>query len=60
MSNSDAVNQVNALGAQWASDFDDYATGEVSSPTCVLCQHSPCNCPPFGTPRVRRRSRGGR
>lgn len=40
------------LGAAWSPDFDDYAAGriDISAVRCVLCQTSPCECPPFGTP----------
>lgn len=45
------VDAVNALGAQWADGFDEYAsTGDTSAVTCVLCTTKPCCCPPFGTP----------
>jgi len=41
-----------ALGAVWSPDFDAYASGQLdgSAVRCVLCGHSPCDCPPFGTP----------
>jgi hypothetical protein len=38
-----AVDVVTALGGIIAADLDS------PSPTCVLCTHSPCSCPPFGT-----------
>ena len=40
------------LGAIWSPDFDAYASGQLdaSRVRCVLCQHAPCDCPPFGTP----------
>jgi hypothetical protein len=35
----------------WSPDFDDYATGKKSAAQirCALCQHCPCDCPPFGS-----------
>ncbi|MFI6388693.1 hypothetical protein [Nonomuraea sp. NPDC050540] len=35
----------------WSTDFDRYASGElrVERVRCALCQHAPCDCPPFGT-----------
>lgn len=46
------VDAVNALGAQWSPDFDDYAAGLIdgSQVRCVLCRKAPCECPPFGSP----------
>ena len=40
------------LAAVWSPDFGAYASGQVdaSRVRCVLCQHAPCDCPPFGTP----------
>lgn len=46
---SDPIEAVDRLGAQWSEDFDRYAAGG-SGVRCALCQHSPCDCPPFGTP----------
>ncbi|WP_030439848.1 hypothetical protein [Actinoplanes subtropicus] len=45
------VKTVNKLGAKWSPDFDAYASGRIRADQvrCVLCQHSPCNCPPFGS-----------
>jgi len=36
----------------WSPDFDAYASGklDISRVRCALCQHSPCDCPEFGTP----------
>ena len=41
-----------AQASLWSPDFDAYAAGEInaSQVTCVLCLHSPCDCPAFGTP----------
>jgi hypothetical protein len=39
-----AADIVIALGGLIADDLDS------PNPTCVLCTHSPCDCPPFGTP----------
>jgi hypothetical protein len=40
------------LGAVWSPDFNAYAAGELApgAVRCALCQHAPCNCPPFGSP----------
>jgi hypothetical protein len=48
----DPVAGLKRLGAVWAPNFDDYASGKIpaSAIICALCQHSPCDCPPFGTP----------
>ena len=48
----DPVAAVNWLDAVWSPDFDAYASGQhdASCIRCVLCQHAPCGCPPFGTP----------
>jgi hypothetical protein len=39
------------LGAIWSPDFGAYASGQLdaSRVRCVLCEHAPCDCPPFGT-----------
>lgn len=42
-SKSNAVAIVESLGGIIANDLDS------PSPTCVLCTHRPCDCPPFGT-----------
>ncbi len=49
---ADPVASVNQLGAVWSPDFDAYASGQldISRVRCALCQHAPCDCPPFGTP----------
>lgn len=49
---SAAVEVVNALGAVWSPDMDAYLAGEIDAGEmrCALCQHKPCQCPPFGTP----------
>lgn len=46
-----ATAAVNELGAVWSSDFDRYACGEIgaSEIRCVLCEQTPCQCPPFGS-----------
>lgn len=48
----DPVAVPGALGAVWSPDFDAYASGQLdaSAVRCALCQHAPCDCPPFGTP----------
>lgn len=46
----DAVELFTQLGGLISPDLDAYIAGTISSPTCVLCQHRPCDCPPFGTP----------
>lgn len=35
----------------WSPDFDAYASGMIDAHQirCVLCQHAPCDCPPFGS-----------
>jgi hypothetical protein len=47
-----AVEALRQLGAIWSPDFGDYASGQLdaSAVRCVLCEHAPCTCPPFGTP----------
>jgi hypothetical protein len=39
------------LGAIWSPDFGAYASGQLdaSRVRCVLCEHPPRDCPPFGT-----------
>lgn len=46
-----ATDTVNELGALWSSNFDDYAAGRIEAHqiVCVLCETSPCTCPPFGS-----------
>lgn len=46
------VEALKQLGAIWSPDFDAYASGQLdaSRVRCVLCEHAPCTCPPFGTP----------
>jgi 8-oxo-dGTP pyrophosphatase MutT (NUDIX family) len=41
-----------APGAVWSADFGACARGQIpaSAVRCVLCGHTPCDCPPFGTP----------
>jgi hypothetical protein len=48
---ADPVDALNRLGAIWSPDFDAYASGQLdaSRVRCALCQHAPCDCPPFGT-----------
>ncbi|AVT39143.1 hypothetical protein [Plantactinospora sp. BB1] len=43
---------LDSLGAIWSPDLDAYAAGRIdaSQIRCVLCQHAPCDCPPFGSP----------
>lgn len=40
------------LGAVWSPDLGAYVAGvlDVRGLRCALCQHAPCDCPPFGTP----------
>jgi hypothetical protein len=45
-----AKEALDQLGAKWSPDLDAYASGKTSSPRCVLCLATPCECPPFGTP----------
>jgi hypothetical protein len=47
-----AKDTADQLGAKWSPDIDDFMAGriEASAMRCVLCQHSPCDCPPSGTP----------
>lgn len=35
-----------------SKDLGAYATGKktIAQIRCALCQHAPCDCPPFGTP----------
>lgn len=49
---SAAVEAVNALGAVWSPDMDAFVAGEINAGQmrCALCQHQPCQCPPFGSP----------
>lgn len=50
MSTNDPVCAVNALGAVWSPTLDEYiASGGAVPLVCVLCQVSPCLCPPFGS-----------
>ena len=46
------VDAVDALGAVWSPDLDDYASGQLDAirVRCALCHRAPCDCPPFGTP----------
>ncbi len=46
------VEALKQLGAIWLPDFDAYASGQLdaSRVRCVLCEHTPCSCLPFGTP----------
>jgi hypothetical protein len=48
----DPAAALNALRAIWSPDFGAYASGQLdaSRVRCVLCEHAPCTCPPFGTP----------
>lgn len=43
MNEPSAADVVTALGGIIAADLDS------PSPTCVLCTHSPCDCPPTGS-----------
>jgi predicted dienelactone hydrolase len=47
-----AKDALDAPGAVWSPDFDTYASGQLdlNRVRCVLCQHAPRDCPPFGTP----------
>lgn len=50
MSTNDPVGMVNALGAVWSPTLDAHvASGGAVPLVCVLCQVSPCACPPFGS-----------
>lgn len=35
-----------------SKDLGDYTSGKktIAQIKCALCQHAPCDCPPFGTP----------
>lgn len=48
----DSVDAVNALGAQWSPNMDEWVEGKIPDHElkCALCLKSPCACPPFGTP----------
>jgi predicted dienelactone hydrolase len=48
----DAKHALDQLGAIWSPDFDAHTSGQLdaSRVRCVLCLHSPCDCPTFGTP----------
>jgi hypothetical protein len=48
----DPVAALDQLGAKWSPDLDDYAAGRIDAAAirCVLCEHAPCDCPPFGSP----------
>lgn len=49
MSTNDPVDMVNELGAVWSPTLDQHvASGGAVPLVCVLCQISPCACPPFG------------
>jgi hypothetical protein len=39
------------LGAVWSPDMDEFMAGriEAGAMRCALCQHAPCDCPPFGS-----------
>ena len=43
---SDPVDQLNDLGAEWAQNLDQYASGELAAHQiqCVLCKKAPCAC----------------
>lgn len=50
MSAVDPVAAVDELGAVWSPTLDQHiATGGAVPLVCVLCQISPCACPPFGS-----------
>ena len=51
MAHPDPIDLVNALGAVWSPDVDDYAAGRIDAcrVRCALCGQVPCQCPPFGT-----------
>jgi hypothetical protein len=46
------VEALKQLGAIWSPGFDADVSGQLdaSRVRCVLCEHAPCDCPPFGTP----------
>jgi hypothetical protein len=52
MASLDPREILDQLGAVWSPDFDAYASGELPADRvrCALCQHVPCDCPPFGSP----------
>lgn len=35
---------VTALGGVFSPDLDDYASGQVGAPACVLCAPGRCGC----------------
>lgn len=43
---------LDSLGAVWSPDADAFFQGKqpAGGYRCALCQHAPCDCPPFGTP----------
>lgn len=43
---------LDALGAKWSPDMDDFLAGkvELGQMRCVLCEEKPCVCPEFGSP----------
>jgi hypothetical protein len=49
---ADPAGTLGQLGARLSPDFDAYASGQLPADRirCVLCEHAPCDCPPFGTP----------
>lgn len=56
------------MSVLWSPDFDRYAAGElaIADVRCALCGHTPCDCPPFGSPEYfelidrRHNHKGGR
>jgi hypothetical protein len=46
MPDRNPVEIVDALGAEWSTSFDAYASGEIdaSQIRCVLCTPAPCTC----------------
>lgn len=63
MSTPDGVRELIDLGRRigaarhagtvvYSADFDAYAEGRIGAAQvrCALCQHTPCDCPEFGTP----------
>lgn len=40
------------ISVKVSPDLSAYAAGELNASQirCALCQHAPCDCPPFGTP----------
>jgi len=48
---TDPVKALKRLGGKFSDDLGAYASGRIdaSQVRCVLCEHVPCDCPPFGS-----------